>query len=234
MKEQEGTESSQTDAKTGPEDSHDGKGSEALPYSRKERLQKLQNRLKESKSKNKQEVFTDTQRQKQRSLALKKAQKEKEREDLGGAPVSDQKDVSEREQLMKWTLEDWDRWNAKQGTKNRQHPENGDFNRLAELSYKKELRDALVDKVSYEKQKQETMIKHGLSHAQELRLVTDLGHKPHTEQKTALVEGIAEANRRRMKRKRADGADGSYINEKNRQFNEKLEREQEKRSKRDN
>lgn len=233
MEKQQDTQNGQKKAEMAPSSDNGIIEPSKTALSRKERLQNLQNRLKESKNKNRQELFSDTQRQKQRSLALKKLQKEKERQDLGEAPVSEQKDVSEREQLMTWTLEDWDRWNAKQGSKNRLHPENGDFNKLAELSYKKELREALVDKVSYEKQKQEIMLKHNLSNAQDLRLVMELEHQPNKDKLEAMVEGLTDANRRRMKRKRTAGADGSYINEKNRQFNEKLEREKDKRGKRD-
>lgn len=115
---------------------------------------------------------------------------------------------SEEDDRLNWTAAQWEAWELKQG---RQETAGGykNLTDLAFSTYKKATSKQVVDKEKYQ-----------------AHLARDAN--------TALVEGedveklartLQEASDARLKRRRKEQNAGSYITEKNRQFNMKLERE---------
>lgn len=100
-----------------------------------------------------------------------------------------------------YTLEEWKEWSKRKEGKNTK----GGYKNLDELAhstYEKEVSRITIDKERYAKLKGEG-----------------------AEDVEGLVRGLQEASERRLKKRRTEPVESNSINEKNRQFNLKLERE---------
>ena len=103
---------------------------------------------------------------------------------------------------LDYTIEETEKWDLKQSQRKGRRDGTANMDDLAELTYYKDIQGLKIDKEGYEKQK---------------------GGTP--DAKTELVNILAANNERKTKRKRKDADVDSFINEKNRQFNMKLNRQ---------
>ncbi|KAK8442238.1 hypothetical protein ACI3LY_002014 [Candidozyma auris] len=113
-------------------------------------------------------------------------------------------DEAEPKSDLDYTLQEWKEWSEKHVRKNK----SGGYKNLEELAhstYEKEVSKVTVDKEKY------TRVKEGKG----------------TEDVENMVRGLEEATERRRKRRKKGVEETNSINEKNRQFNMKLERERE-------
>ncbi|OBA22424.1 hypothetical protein METBIDRAFT_39641 [Metschnikowia bicuspidata var. bicuspidata NRRL YB-4993] len=120
---------------------------------------------------------------------------------------------------MDWSAEQWARHDRPQAP---QENNTGYKNMagLAHATYLKETAKRTVDMAQYEKSKAEQSLQWG-DH-QHAALVPST---PAAENVDALVKSLQEASERKQKRRTGEVADKQYVNEKNRQFNMKLDRE---------
>lgn len=145
------------------------------------------------------------------------------REDLG---LNNTEEVSEEptefsgEKLpsdpMDWSAAQW----AKKDSPHQPQRANSGYKNLSSLAYAtyaKETAKRTIDLEKYERSKvlqSETIQNHGIA-----------TNPPAPEDMDAVVKSLQEASERKQKRRTDDVSDKQYINEKNRQFNMKLERE---------
>lgn len=123
------------------------------------------------------------------------------------APVSEEQ---EEKDSLDWTNEDW---KLKESVV--QGPASGGYrnaSQLAEATYRKELQKNVVDQEKYDA----AMKRASSNSAYTLALAP--------EDIDAVAQGLREASERRQKRRRV-GDGGLYMNDRNRQFNLKLDRE---------
>lgn len=121
--------------------------------------------------------------------------------------IEDTEKTEKKKNDSEYTLQEWKEWTEKKANKGKQA--SGGYKNLEELAhstYEREVANMEVDKEKYAK------LKEGEG----------------KEDVDALVRGLEEASERRLKRRRTGTAESNSINEKNRQFNMKLEREQKK------
>lgn len=185
----------------------------AVVSSKLERLKKLRGLKKDAEKRNKATLVQEYRHQKIKSLSSKKKPDHADVE--ASASHADADPVSERERNLNYSIDDCEKWDSKRTS----HPNHKggylNMNKLADLSYKKEITELEVDSQEYDRQK-------ALLHNQ------DFAHRPTPEAIDSLVTGLESSNERRMKRKRTqkeeNGVD-SFINEKNKQFNLKLNRQ---------
>lgn len=126
---------------------------------------------------------------------------------------TDLKDEKRPERARNWdyTIQEDAEWTKRTTNKN---SGSQNMNKLAELTYKKEIEEIKIDKDAYEQSKTD------------ITPNSKLTHHVDPEKAEFLAKKIAADNDRRSNRRqngREDG--GNYINEKNRQFNMKLKRE---------
>ncbi|KAK6454324.1 Pre-mRNA-splicing factor SYF2 [Scheffersomyces xylosifermentans] len=185
------------------------------------RLKALKQKKKESEILNKKEVIQDLKNQKLKSIQARKDEAKINSAEDGEEVYKPQETKGNRE----YTIEEAEKWEAKKKSIGEYQQKRGysNLNKLAELSYKKEIGNLEVDKESYEKDKKK----------QQQRAVQEGANIPVFDTKhsasavASLVNNIQESNVRRMKRRRNKDDDevSGYINDKNRQFNKKLNRE---------
>lgn len=179
------------------------------PTSRAERLQKLKQKKAQSTILNRQDLYKDYKDQKLRTIDRenidkRKQEAEKKYEEL----TSEESGVDvERKRNLEWSIKEWDEWDKKQ--KSKAKPGYNNFNQLAHQTYEKEIANLNIDKLKYKVQKN--------------------GESRVTEEasKNRLVAAIKLSDERKLKGRRSQDNDGGagYINDKNRQFNLKLNRQ---------
>lgn len=175
------------------------------------KLNQLKKLRKEAQSQNRLSLYKETKRQR---LQSKKAKDEDQEEDHG-KPEKD--DITQRERNLKYSIEECEAWDSKVKSKKSSGYHN--YTELAHKSYNKEIQEIDVDKEEYGRQKLR-----GES--------TDkfVSHRPNEADVEALAQGLENSNARRMRMRRVKKNEndvGSYINEKNKQFNLKLNRQYE-------
>lgn len=191
--------------------------------SRLERLQKLKQKKAESSRLNKLDLYQDYKDQKLRTvdrgtIDKKKQEAERKYEELTAEEAGEDVD---RKRNLQWTIKEWDEWDKKQKTKAK--PGYNNFNQLAQQTYEKEIANLEVDKLKYKIQKDQLAKKHN----GELSLTAiDFTAKTDETSKNQLVASIKLSDERKQTRRRRQGDAGaaSYINDKNREFNLKLNR----------
>ncbi|ODV79479.1 uncharacterized protein CANTADRAFT_259855 [Suhomyces tanzawaensis NRRL Y-17324] len=168
--------------------------------SRLARLKALKEKRNQSTKLNKQALYQDSKKPK---VVAKSSD-----------PV-DEVEKTERQKNLEYTLEDCERWEAKKlAQRAKLGGEYQNFNHLAQQTYNKAIKDLEVDKHDYHTRKKNT--------------TEDIipSNKPDAVVVQKLADSINETNAERMKKKRRHEEDASsYINEKNRQFNMKLNRD---------
>lgn len=137
--------------------------------------------------------------------------------------VHEQKDGDERDKLLQYTMKDYERWENKQNREGLRSSEGANLRDLAKLTYDKEIRNITKDgpisggKVT---KKIEINSKGKIVLKDEDKLIDKLKDSL---DKTA---DIRYANiRKKIEKRNGTGAGEAFINNKNRQFNEKLTRE---------
>lgn len=194
------------------------------------KLQQLKRKKQESEKLNKQELFQDYKQQRLKSIEYKKIEQKKLNAELDQEKLDsiEKGEDFERKQNWDWTIEDCEKWEKKTKQKGRSQKSGfQNFNKMAEQAYNKELLNLKVDKETYDQQK--NAINKNKSGSQlQMSNILPVSTKPSAADTNRLVRNIEEANNRRMKRRRnKDDEDdvNSYINDKNKQFNLKLNRQ---------
>ncbi|CZS91383.1 probable SYF2 Synthetic lethal with CDC40 [Rhynchosporium agropyri] len=158
----------------------------------------------------------------------------------------------ERKRAWDWTIEESERWDKRIKKKDAHRDDQAfqDYRQDSRKVYKRQIRDLKVDMEYYEKQKNEAIEKAAASGGLEIVETEDgelvavdkfgtfystadstgfVEHKPPKDAVDRLVKDLTQAEEARLKKRRAkmsEGEDGdiTYINDKNKQFNQKLNR----------
>jgi pre-mRNA-splicing factor SYF2 len=159
----------------------------------------------------------------------------------------------ERKRAWDWTIDESERWDKRMKKKDNHRDDQAfqDYRQDSRKVYKRQIRDLKVDMDGYEKEKMKAVEKAAASGGLEI-VETDDGelvavdkdgtfyttadstgfveHKPPKDAVDRLVKDLQQAEEARLKKRRermgANGDDGdvTYINEKNKTFNQKLNR----------
>ncbi|PNS17909.1 Pre-mRNA-splicing factor syf2 [Sphaceloma murrayae] len=158
----------------------------------------------------------------------------------------------ERKRAWDWTVEESEKWDRRMGKKSKHRDDTAfaDFRAEARKTYKRQLRDLKPDTEGYEREKAEMIERAAQGGNLEIVETADgeliaidrdgtfystaentefVGNKPSKEAVDRLVDDLKKAEAAKLKKlrerrgKEEDG-DVSYINEKNKQFNQKLAR----------
>ncbi|KAL7276415.1 Pre-mRNA-splicing factor SYF2 [Rhizina undulata] len=211
---------------------------------RAERWKQLQRRAKKSLETNRKEVYAERRRQaidpsETSRIERKKAEAEFK---LAKAEAEDEGEDFERKRAWDWTIEESERWDKRMEKKKR-HVEDvafQDYRQTARKIYKKSLRELKPDLESYATEKSKLLQSGTLMETEDGEIIAvdedgqfyanadSLGfveNKPKKENVDKLVGDLRKAEESRMKkRKGRDEEDVTYINDKNKQFNQKLAR----------
>ncbi|KAM9937767.1 hypothetical protein OXX80_002707 [Metschnikowia pulcherrima] len=120
------------------------------------------------------------------------------------------------EDPLDWTAEQWAKHDKPYLSKH-QSPGYRNMTSLAHATYMKETAKRTVDMDKYERSKAEV--------GTNLPIPGIYANTPAPEDVDAVVKSLQEASERKQKRRTDNVADKQYVNEKNRQFNMKLDRE---------
>lgn len=186
---------------------------EQLKLKRKEALKANENHIKEERS-----------NQRQRSIGIKKQSDDQSKDQLVDQS-EESSPITEKDRILNYTVEQTDKWHDQQKTK-KKTSEN--FNELAALTYDKEVENITIDKVKYNQEKQKMVNKYQGPDLQKLDTTLNLlQNSTDKESSKQLANSIKQLDQERYQRKRTrrdeDGA--NYINDKNKQFNKKLDRQ---------
>ncbi|CAH2355654.1 pre-mRNA-splicing factor Syf2p [[Candida] railenensis] len=190
------------------------------------RLAELRKKKLQSKEDNRKDLAKDFQNQRRKSLKLKELEKTAEKDE--GYDEDTEKKKDPRLNNLSYTLEECEEWDEKKNLREqaKKRSSGNDYSVLAEQVYNKEVSRIEVDREDYAKQKA-----HGAAKKGTYRSDNYLVQKPSTAKVNALASGIIETSKKRADalRKKQEAAtkndDSSFINEKNKQFNMKINRE---------
>lgn len=187
------------------------------------RLEALRKKKLESKQENKKDLYKDIQNQRVRSLNLKRNNDEEAIHEA----VSNDKGEDARQRNLSYTLEECEDWESKKKEKREAKSRSSTLNYsdLAEQLYLKEVLKMDVDKVDFNKLT--------LKPNSKVNLTATTGnysiHKPSKDKINALSKEIQDTQRKAQERREKNINSGnnstSFINEKNKQFNMKLDRQ---------
>lgn len=212
-------------------------GNESSPddkrSSRLSRLKRLKAKKAESERNNRKDLFDDYKKQKLQSINRKKIEKLKENaeEEVNKLDHEERGEDYERQRNLDWSIKDWEEWEKKTGKQRPRQVGFDNWSQLAASSYEKEISKLQVDKDDYNEKKQVLMRKYNITEPKDVRNIIDLKSEVKSSDIDKLVQNINETNDRRMKRRRDHDSEhdvSSYINEKNKQFNMKLNRQYDK------
>jgi len=214
--------------------------------SRLDRFKALRAKLAESTKANHAAVIAEHKRMKIDPSAITKLERKKAEAELKLAKqdAEDAGDDFERKRAWDWTIEESLAWDRKQAGKQANREESGfsDYTQAAEKMYMKDVKGFKPDLEAYKKAKEEALAKgqvvlqngEMVAVDEDRRFYADansLGlheHKPSREALDRLVEETkkreADREAKRRKKRATDDTDISYINKRNKVFNEKLAR----------
>ncbi|ODQ68616.1 SYF2-domain-containing protein [Nadsonia fulvescens var. elongata DSM 6958] len=197
------------------------------------RFKQLQRRKIESLAANKKELHFEYKRNRTDTKAQQAFERKKDEAqfELDRIEAEENGEDFERKRAWDWTVEESEKWDEKMSEKKRREKETEDgfksYGDMAVKAYEKSLKKVDVDLEGYQKQ-MERMRKNGID-------VDDsfsggLSSKPTKHAVDKLVDKLTEGDKERMKRRKKDddNKNVSYINDKNKQFNEKLGRHYDK------
>ncbi|KAK6203560.1 SYF2 splicing factor-domain-containing protein [Scheffersomyces amazonensis] len=180
------------------------------------KLQQLKNKKQELLAQSKKDLVEDFRNKKRVSVQ----QSETPKDPTDYKPKDEPTD--NRKRILEYTIEESQQWDKKQKQLKKNQRQHGyaNMNTLAESTYNKEIQTLQVDKEDYKIQKEVKTI----SNTDPIR---QLQHKPSKHAVETLVNHIEEENDRRQSKRRNKRDDGasSYINDKNKEFNKKLDRQ---------
>jgi pre-mRNA-splicing factor SYF2 len=217
---------------------------ETSGLSREERFKALRRRAHESMQANRTEVYNEHKKSKIDDKQQSRAQRQTEKAEfeLAKLDANEKGEDFERQRAWDWTVEESEKWNEKLEQK-KQAIDNSifsDYVSAAERAYKKDMLNIKPDLVQYQKDKLKELKKNavlleedgkviaydqdgsGLDNSSSLGFVNE---KPSKASVDRLVDHLRKGDERRMKRRKGNDDDHvTYINEKNKQFNQKLSR----------
>jgi pre-mRNA-splicing factor SYF2 len=165
--------------------------------SAQERLQKLkqlQKKKAEGTKQNRQELFKEHRQQSiGKQLEQLRKRQEKAQEELDRLESKEQGEDSHRKKVWDYTIEDNEKWDAKQELRksNKKNAGFKNYSQMAEQSYNKEIGMLEVDKEKYKEHKDKELD----------------SHRPSKEAIDTLVDQLTSGDSRRMKRKKRDEVD---------------------------
>jgi len=211
---------------------------------RAERWKVLKGRAKKSAEVNRKEVYAERRRQAvdpSETTRLNRKRDEAEFK-LAKAEAEDDGEDFERKRAWDWTIEESERWD-KRTEKKKKHVEDvafQDYTQTARKIYKKQLRELQPDLESYAAEKAKLIRDGAIVETEDGELIAvdrdgefyadanSLGfidNKPSKGAVDRLVGDLKKAEDARMRRRKGgDEEDVTYINDKNKQFNQKLAR----------
>ncbi|KAH0607510.1 uncharacterized protein H6S33_002544 [Morchella sextelata] len=231
-----------------PDDSTTTQGADAAPdnktQDRFERWKALKGRAKKSAEVNRKEVYAERRRQAidpSETSRLNRRRAEAEFK-LAKADAEDEGEDFERKRAWDWTVEESERWDRRV-EKKKKHVEDvafQDYTQTARKIYKKQIRELKPDMESYAADKAKLVRDGTIVETEDGELIAidrdgefyadadSLGfidNKPSKQAVDRLVGDLRKAEDARMaRRKGGDEEDVTYINDKNKQFNQKLAR----------
>ncbi|CAN6630478.1 pre-mRNA-splicing factor Syf2p [Trichomonascus vanleenenianus] len=178
---------------------------------RKERFKQLRRRANQSAQENRKELYNESNRAREgeKSLTAQKAEIE-----LAKIEAEEAGEDFERKRAWDWTVEESEKWDAKQKEKKSSYADDTD---QAERTYYKQMRD-IDPSTSNSKESKE----------QEEEESYKCDHKPAKKNVDKLVSALNKTQQNSLKRRKTDESSISYINQKNKDFNEKLSRHYDK------
>lgn len=184
------------------------------------RLEQLKLKRKEALKANESHIKEERSNQRQRSIGLKRHS-----DDQSDDQSQETAPITEKDRILNYTVEQTDKWHDQQKTK-KKTSEN--FSELAALTYDKEVDNLNIDKVKYNQEKQKVIDKYQVLDPGKLNTTLELiQNSPDKAASKELANSIRQLDQERYHRKRTrhdeDGA--NYINDKNKQFNKKLDRQ---------
>ncbi|CDK27229.1 unnamed protein product [Kuraishia capsulata CBS 1993] len=198
------------------------------------KLKELKSLKRQSADSNRKELLREHQQKKVDAkvrLRLEEKQKQAE-EELVRLESEDRGEDHDRRKAWDWSIEDVERWDAKQKRDKHRKSQAGfqNYVQMAERAYEKDLEDKPVSIKSHNDQMEQ--LAERLEQGQDYdKAIQELvaRYRPSKDTVEGLVANLAAANERRMKRNRPVGEnDSGFINDKNRQFNDKLSRHYDK------
>ncbi|KAA8909198.1 SYF2 splicing factor-domain-containing protein [Sphaerosporella brunnea] len=211
---------------------------------RLEKWKALQNRAKKSSATNLKEVYAERRRQMVDPATTSRLQRKKAEAEfkLAKAEAAEAGEDFERKRAWDWTVEESERWDRRMEKKKR-HVEDvafQDYSQTARKMYKRQMRELKPDLEGYAADKAKLLKEGSVVETEDGELVIvdrdgefyadadSLGfvdNKPKKEAVDRLVADLKKAEDARMSRKRGgEDDDVTYINDKNKQFNQKLQR----------
>lgn len=191
---------------------------------RQERLKKLKARAVESLKANRKEVYEEHKRSQIDEKEQARLQRKREQAEFELAKLESKQNEKdfERQRAWDWTVEEAERWDEKEKQKQEsiEHSAFSDYASSAMKAYEKDMKNFKVDLDEYKRRKE----------SGENANIGFINQKPSKQAIDRLVQGIQNGNERRMKRRKNNDDDEhvSYINEKNKQFNQKVARHYDK------
>lgn len=156
-------------------------------------------------------AFKDNTKEIATEKRIKRLQQVKNRNDQVIKPTDYNDTSDDKTKLLNYSIEQTDKWNEKL-EKKRKGKGFENYNQVAAQTYNKEIMELPVDKKSYLQQKQSEVL--------------DLNHTPSKEASDQLNKSLKENDARKMKKRRKNNeSTDAYINQRNRDFNQKLERQ---------
>ncbi|VVT43944.1 uncharacterized protein SAPINGB_P000224 [Magnusiomyces paraingens] len=177
-----------------------------------------------------------------------KRKKEEAELELSKIELEEKGEDFERKRAWDWTIEESENWDKKQQEKSERVKTSkfSDYTTAAERAYLKDLQDLQPDIKDYNEKKIESLKSKGMiiegkdgeiiAYDMDGSLTTSqdslsqFSHKPSKKVVDNLVNHLKKGDEQRMKRRKKNDDDEmvSYINEKNKQFNQKLSRHYDK------
>ncbi|RDW39341.1 Pre-mRNA-splicing factor SYF2 [Yarrowia lipolytica] len=188
------------------------------------RLSAIRQKMNDSSTSNRKALFEedkDLKVNKRADALLERKQQEAEFE-LEKLQAEERGEDFDRKRAWDWTVKETEEWKEKKERKRERESQSGvhDMSSTAQRAYEKDLASFKPDLETYEKENET-----GLHHT------PSFNHKPTPEALDRLVNGLTKGDKQRMKRRKQAGADdqhATYISDKNKQFNEKLNRQYDK------
>ncbi|CAA19016.1 Prp19 complex subunit Syf2 [Schizosaccharomyces pombe] len=200
---------------------------------RVEKLKKIREQMRKSSHENRKEVVQEHSRMRidpalERRLERKRMEAE---EELAKIETEEEGGDFERRRAWDWTIEESEKWDQRLRKKKQtiQNVAFSDYHSQASKDYNRGIRDLKPDYEKYDKDKKEEKSKsRSVALYDEAERLDWVSNKPDKEHVERLVESIKKQDQRRLKNTKRRGTDEedhiTFINERNRKFNLKLQR----------
>ncbi|KAG7664057.1 uncharacterized protein J8A68_002435 [[Candida] subhashii] len=158
------------------------------------RFQALKAKRQEAKKLNKREIFQDAKNQRMASIKARQEEINKQNQEAGDDRHTKQDEKDQSEKNLEYTIEETEKWQAKQKKKNNNHRDGTqNLDILAETTYIKEISDIKIDKEEYNRQKKSLMEKYNIDDESQLKSIVDVENKP-SPQTMSEMDGLQNKN----------------------------------------